>query len=146
MIHAIQVCIAVTRQKHCSCTDPLTHRSHRWNLYSLPSQLRVLIQPVYSKLHQCQRNCVFPVCHGGPRCSHPARALPVLPCSLLVSVCVRQGMLFAHPVALRGNRNFLLAKTEKTILTHWSPRMISSSVILQPSVLSLSVFPPALRR
>ena len=72
-VHAIQVCVAVLREKHCSCTDPSTHRSHRWTLYSLPPQLRVLLQHGCSNLHQCKRNLRISSMSRRPRCSHPAR-------------------------------------------------------------------------
>ena len=44
-LDSIHVCAADPREKHCSCTDPLTHRSHRWTVHYLPAQLRVLLQP-----------------------------------------------------------------------------------------------------
>ena len=74
--------LQVHREKHSSYTHPLTHRSHRWTLYSLPPQLRVL-------LHQCKRNLRISSMLRRPRCSPSCSHLPVLPCSLLVLASVR---------------------------------------------------------
>ena len=115
MIHVIQVFVAVPRQKHCSCTDPSTHRSHRWTLCSLPPQLRVLLRSVHSKLHQCKRNCVFPVCHGGH--VGPSLLAPASSSLFVPRVGVRATGYAVCTRRLQETRYFLSRKLEKNILT-----------------------------
>ena len=112
-----------TVKKHCSCTDPLTHRSHRWTLYSLPRQLRVLLLLVSCKLHQCMCNLRVSSMSRKPRCSQLARA-----CQFFLARCSCR------------------CACDRVCCV--DPSLTRESLFLASitSVLSLSVFPPASRR